>query len=99
LKATRFLPPLLAGMTLLLVGANAFPSVVRKHVLREERRKLERELRAEVRKGQQLEAELDALAHDPFYLERLVVETWKGLPRGATPFPALELDNVVVRRE
>ncbi|HEX5139131.1 MAG TPA: hypothetical protein VFY93_19335 [Planctomycetota bacterium] len=98
MKVTRILPFLLAGMTLVLVGANALPTVQRKRLLREERRRLEREVSEEERAGLRLAAELEALGSDPFYIERLVVETWNGVPQGATPFGVLEIrDDVVVR--
>jgi hypothetical protein len=86
-------------MTLLLVGANALPTVQRKQVLREERRRLERELRVEERAGDRLAAEVDALATDPFYVERMVVETWNGVPQGATPFGSLDVRDSIVRAE
>jgi hypothetical protein len=86
-------------MTLLLVGANALPTVERKQVLREERRRLEREVREEEARGARLAAEVEALATDPFYVERMVVETWNGVPRGATPFAELRVRDAVVRAE
>lgn len=99
MKASRVLPPLLAAMTLLLLGANAVPSVERKHLLREERRRLERELRHESREGARIAAEVDALGHDPFYVERMLVETWHGVPQGATPFALPIAGDAVVRAE
>jgi hypothetical protein len=84
-------------MTLLLLGANAVPSVQRKHLLREERRRLERAVRAEEREGRRILAEVDALQHDPFYLERMLVETWHGVPQGATPFAVPAQGVAVVR--
>jgi len=86
-------------MTLLLVGANAFPTVQRKLLLREERHRLEREVRQEERRGARLAAEVDALVNDPFYLERLVVETWNGVPQGAMPFAPLDLGHAMVRAQ
>ena len=97
MKASRVLPPLLAAMTLLLLGANALPSVQRKHLLREERRRLEREVRREEREGARIGAEIDALAHDPFYLERMLVETWQGVPQGAVPFALPVVRDAMVR--
>ncbi len=97
MKASRFLPPLLAGMTLLLLGANAVPSMQRKQLLREERRRLERELKVEEREGARVLAEVDALVHDPFYVERVLVETWHGVPQGAKPFEVEVADIAVVR--
>ncbi|MCK6461098.1 MAG: hypothetical protein L6Q95_14545 [Planctomycetes bacterium] len=99
MRVSRLLPHLLAGMTLLLVGANALPTVGRKQVLREERRRIERELRAEEALGARLAAEVEALATDPFYVERMVVETWNGVPQGATPFAELQVRDAVVRAE
>ncbi len=99
MKASRVLPPLLAAMTLLLLGANAVPSVERKHLLREERRRLERELRQEEREGKRVLAEVDALEHDPFYVERVLVETWQAVPQGALPFALPVADSPVVRAE
>jgi len=84
-------------MTLLLIGANAFPTVQRKLLLREERHRLERELREEERDGGRLAAEVDALVNDPFYLERMVLETWNGVPQGATPFDPKAMRLTVVR--
>jgi hypothetical protein len=98
-KASRVLPPLLAAMTLLLLGANAVPSVQRKLVLREERRRLERELRQGEREGERLAAEIDALVSDPFYVERTLVETWQGLPQGAMPFEVPVAGDALVRAE
>ncbi len=99
MKASRVLPPLLAAMTLLLLGANAVPSAQRKHLLREERRRLEHAVRREEREGARIAAEVDALVHDPFYLERMLVETWHGLPQGATPFAVPVARDAVVRAE
>jgi hypothetical protein len=96
---SRLLPYLLAGMTLLLVGANALPTVQRKRVLRDERRRLERVLADEEREGERLAAEVDALGNDPFYVERMVVETWNGVPQGATPFRAPGAGDALVRAE
>jgi hypothetical protein len=86
-------------MTLLLLGANALPSVQRKHLLRAERQRLEREVRREEREGARITAETDALAHDPFYLERMLVETWQGVPQGAVPFALPALVDPLVRAE
>jgi hypothetical protein len=85
-KAARFLPPLLACATLVLLGANALPTVQRKHLLQRERARLLRELEQEEREAARLRAEVEALAHDPFYLERMLVETWNAMPEGAVLF-------------
>jgi hypothetical protein len=95
-KATRFLPPLLAAATLLLLGANALPTVHRKHRLRHERTRVLRKLEREERRALRLRAEVEALATDPFCQERLLVETWQQAPPGAirfdpeTPFPSVD---------
>jgi hypothetical protein len=85
-KATRFLPPLLAAATLLLLGANALPTVHRKHRLRRERTRVHRKLEREERRALRLRAEVEALAMDPFCQERLLVETWQQAPPGAIRF-------------
>jgi len=88
MKAARFLPPLLAGATLLLLCANALPSTHRRQVLRRERERLLRQLEEEETVGRRLRAEVEALRADPFYIERTLLETWRGVPRGAVPFDA-----------
>lgn len=88
MKAARFLPPLLAAATLLLLGANALPTVHRKHRLRRERAKVLLELEREERRAACLRAEVEALVQDPFCVERLLVETWRQAPPGAIPFDA-----------
>lgn len=84
-------------MTLLLLGANAVPSAQRKQVLREERRRLEIEVGRGEREGARIAAEVEALLRDPFYVERLVVETWHGVPQGATPFEPAPAGVALVR--
>lgn len=86
MKAARFLPPLLAGATLILLGANALPTAKRKHRLQEEQTRLVRELRSEDRRMNALVLEIEALRGDPFYLERMLIETWGGMPEGAEAF-------------
>jgi hypothetical protein len=86
-------------MTLLLLGANAVPSIQRKHLLEKEGRRLARELRHEERVARRLALEVDALAGDPFYLERVLVETWHGIPQGATPFVPGHAPDPLVRAE
>lgn len=86
MKAAQVLPPLLAAATLLLIGANALPTAHRKHRLQERYRHLDRAMKQERQSEQRLRAEIDALANDPFYFERLVVETWRGVPEGAIAF-------------
>ena len=89
MKAARFLPPLLAGVTLVLLGANALPTILRKHRLQREEQRLVRELRREDAAAARLRLEVEALATDPFYLERVLVETWGGAPEGTVPFHRL----------
>jgi hypothetical protein len=89
-KAARFLPPLLAGATLILIGANALPTAHRKHRLQEERLRLVRELREEQDRTRVIAAEIEALQADPFYIERVLIETWGGAPEGAQAFYAEE---------
>lgn len=86
MKAARFLPPVLAAATLLLLGANALPTVQRKHRIRSERAKVLQELQREERRAALLRAEVEALAKDDFCVERLLVETWHRTPPGAIPF-------------
>jgi hypothetical protein len=85
-KAARFLPPLLAAATLLLLGANALPTVHRKHRIRRERTRVLQHLQREERRAAHLRAEVEALAKDAFCVERLLVETWHEAPPGAIPF-------------
>ena len=86
MKAARFLPPLLAAATLLLLGANALPTVRRKHRVRRERARVFQELKREEQWAARLRAEVEALATDPFCRERMLVETWRQTPPGAIPF-------------
>ncbi len=85
-------PPLLAGATLILLGANALPTVHRKHTLQRERIRLEREIEVGVTHNRKLVLQIRALRDDPFYVERKLVETWEALPQGAVLFDA-EPDN------
>ena len=75
MTAAKFLPPLLAAATLLLLGANALPSVNHKHRLRKERTRLVRELEAARKSEATLNARIHALRNDSFFLERMLVET------------------------
>ena len=86
MKAARFLPPLLAAATLLLLGSNALPTVRRKHRVRRERSRVTLELQRAEQRAARLRAEVEALAKDPFCQERLLVETWQQAPPGAIPF-------------
>jgi hypothetical protein len=85
-KAARFLTPLLAGATLILIFSNALPTVVRKHRLQEEKRRLVLELKEERERARRLQAESRALKTDRFYLQRLLIDIWKAKPTGATLF-------------
>jgi len=89
-KAARLRPPVLAGATLSLIGANALPTAQRKHRLQRRQRMLVQEVRRLDRREDRLRREIHALEHDPFYLERLVVETWHGRPAGAEAFRPYE---------
>ena len=86
MNAAKILPPVFAGMTLVLLASNAVPASQQRQRLREEERKLEAILQLERERGQALRAELEALRQDPFVLERWLVETWKGIPQGAIPY-------------
>jgi type VI protein secretion system component VasF len=91
-RAARFLPPLLAAATLLLLGANALPTVRRKHRIRAERARVLKELHREQGRAARLRAEVEALAQDAFCVERMLLETWHETPPGAIPFdPAVAL--------
>ncbi len=83
MKAARFTAPLLAGATVILIAANAFPAVRRKHRLQEEHNRLILELRYELERGRLLRDHAEALAGDRFYLQRMLAETWRGVPAGA----------------
>ena len=83
MKASRFATPLLFGATLILLCANALPAALHKHRLQDEMRRVTRDLQREVERAERLQQESDAARTDPFYLERLTVETWKGVPPGA----------------
>jgi len=90
LKFHRILPPLLAGATLILLASNALPTVLRKHRLQRERHRLVKELRLEQERSARLRAEIEALRGDPFYLERVALETWGGTPSGAVRWDAAD---------
>ena len=89
MRATRFLPALLAGMTLVMLFGNALPAAQRKHRLQIEEHKLLRERGAEFRRGNRLAAERAALQGDAFYQERTYSETWATIPTGAIEFSAV----------
>ncbi len=80
---SRFVIPLLAGATVVLLAANAFPTITRKHRLQRERNRLIRDLSGEQKRGRELSQKLDAIKHDRFYLQRVLAETWRGVPEGA----------------
>jgi hypothetical protein len=85
-NAAKILPPVFAGMTLVLLTTNAVPAGRQRQRLKEEEQRLEAALQLEHERGRTLRAELEALQHDPFVLERWLVETWKGVPQGAIPY-------------
>ena len=93
MKATRFLPPLLAGATLILLGSNAIPTALRKHRLHAERTRLLNEFRHEQARAVRLKEEIRALEHDPFYVERLLVESLNMLPQGSRRWDDRETDE------
>lgn len=86
---TRFLPVLLASLTLIVLLGNALPAVQRKHRLQHEQRLLLNERRFEAERRARLLAERAALIADPFYLERTYSETW-----ATKPYGVLELDEL-----
>ena len=83
MTGSRLLAPFLAGATLILLGANALPTSLRKKRLLEESGRLRMELRLEQERVERLAAEVRALRDDPWYRERLSVETWRTVPPGA----------------
>jgi hypothetical protein len=85
-KAARFLTPVLAGATLILIFSNALPTVLRKHRLQEEKRRLVLELEEERERARRLLAESRALKTDRFYLQRLLIDIWRAKPKGAVRF-------------
>jgi cell division protein FtsB len=85
-SVARFLPPVLAAATLLLLGANAIPAAQRKHALQRERLRLDAQLREAEAENLRLRAELAALREDPFVLERYACEAWRRLPPGTVRF-------------
>ena len=87
---TRFLPALLAIMTLVILLGNALPAVKRKHRLQHEQHLLLKERRVQADRRERLLAERVALLDDPFYLERTYAETWATKPHGV-----LDLEEVV----
>ena len=86
MKAARAVPPLLAGATLILLCSNALPTVHRRHRLLEERNRVQQELREGDLENVRLMREIRALRDDPFYVERLLVRTWRERPEGSQPF-------------
>lgn len=83
MRAGRFLAPLLAGVTILLLACNVVPASNRRHRLLSDHRQLLKELAQEKARAQRLTAEIHALENDPFVLERVLVETWNEVPEGA----------------
>lgn len=90
MKAARFLTPLLAGATVVLVASNALPTMHRKHRLLEEKRELVRQLELERDRGRGLRERVRALKEDRFYVQRVLAETWAGIPKGAIPFEPIK---------
>ena len=78
--------PAFAVATVLLMGTNAIPASQRKQILLKERGRLVSEYKAACARGRMLHDEIRALRDDPFVLESWLLETWKGLPQGATPW-------------
>ncbi len=89
MRISGLLPYLLAGATLLLLSANALPTTQRRVLLERERASLRERLREEERLRVRMEAELDALANDPFVLQRSACEAWRRLPAGLIPWGAV----------
>ena len=85
MRVSRFLPPAFAAATLLLLGANALPTTLRKHRLREESHRLQRRIQEERLRTEKLEAVIRALNEDPFVLERATLEAWNSEPQGTLP--------------
>jgi len=93
-SSARFVPPVLIAATLILLGANALPTVRRKHLLQQRRQVLLERIREHAKTTARLRLEIDALQNDPFYMQRILVETWHALPAGAMPLdpPEATLD-------
>jgi hypothetical protein len=83
----RWVPPFFAAATLLLLLANALPASVRKKRLLVERERVERLFLEERERASRLDAEIRALAEDPFVLERWTLETWERTPKDLLPWP------------
>jgi predicted lipase len=80
-------------MTLVMLFGNALPAAQRKHRLQREERKLVREQSEQLRRGDRLAAERDALRKDAFYRERTHSETWATVPDGAIEFAVVVRDT------
>ncbi|MFQ5844025.1 MAG: hypothetical protein ACE5JG_03465 [Planctomycetota bacterium] len=89
MRGSRLLPAVLAGATLVLIGANAVPTIARKHRLQRERGRLERRIGRERRRAVTLRRQFEALRHDRFVLERWARETWHVPPPDAVPLRLL----------
>ena len=96
MRAARFSAPLLAAATLILLAANAWPTIQRKHLLIRERQRLSDHLASERARGDQLSAEIDALQNDPFVIERVYVETWRKDPAGTERFEPERDDDAIL---
>jgi len=84
--ATRCLPLLLAGMTMVVLFANARPAAKKKHRLEREHRALVDRYRENARREAELAATTEALREDPFVVERTCAEVWAARPSGALTF-------------
>jgi len=82
-SATRFLPFLLGGLTLIVLFANALPAAQRKHRLQREHRELVDRCLAAIHERDELALTIEALRHDAFTIERVCAETWCVAPDGA----------------
>lgn len=87
--ARRFLAPVLLGATLLLLGANAVPALLKERRLESEVSRLKGDLARERTRGDGLRARLNALRNDPYYVERLYRRTWNAPPEHAIAWSQL----------
>jgi hypothetical protein len=83
MRASRCLPFVLGGMTLIVLLGNALPTAKRKHRLQHERRVLLLQTARESERSVRLGAEIAAMQGDAFYVERLYTRAWGVAPEGA----------------
>jgi hypothetical protein len=83
MRASRCLPLVLGGMTLIVLLGNALPTSQRKHRLQRVRRVLLKQTRDESARTIRVNAEIAAMRDDAFYIERLYSEAWRIAPQGA----------------